>query len=461
MAADCLFEKIWNLHIVEQLDGEDYLLAVDRCFLHDLSGPGALRSLVQNGLAPYDKNRVIAVPDHTVSAKPCRTEEDSPISRQLLPPFRAMCAKYGITLFDLTSEYQGIVHVIGPELGLSLPGMTIVCGDSHTCTHGALGALAWGIGTSELYHVLATQTVVLSKPKTMRVAIEGKPAGGTGPMDIILHVISKLGTDFANGYAVEYTGEVIRGFGMEDRMTICNLSVEFGSEYGLISPDEKTIAYIKDRPCSPTGAMLVSLAAHCREIASTCDSVYDRDITIDVTGIERQVSWGITPAQTIGINEHIPAENLAESPKGKMSFSQAYDYMAVRPGAKVAGLKVDKVFIGACANGRLSNIREVAALVEGKKVAPGVDAWVVPGSQQVKKETEKLGLDKIIKEAGFVWGEPACSLCGGSNGEKLQSGQRSVSTTNRNFIGRQGPGARTHLASPRTAALSALSGVIC
>jgi 3-isopropylmalate/(R)-2-methylmalate dehydratase large subunit len=362
-----------------------------------------------------------------------------------------MCAKFGITLFDLASENQGIVHVIGPELGLSLPGMTIVCGDSHTCTHGALGALAWGIGSSELYHVLATQTLILNKPKTMKVQLEGKPGDAVDPMDIILHVIAKLGTGFANGYAVEYTGSVIRHLDMEGRMTICNLSVEFGSEYGLISPDEKTIEYLKGRPYAPSGKNLDALIAHCREIASEEDSVYDKEVTIDITGIGRQVSWGITPAHTIGVAENIP---------DKAASTQAYEYMGVKAGESVTGLKLDKVFIGACSNGRLSNIREVAALVEGKKVAPGVDAWVVPGSQRVKKEAEKLGLDKIIREAGFVWGEPACSLCGGSNGEKLQPGQRSLSTTNRNFIGRQGPGVRTHLASPRTAALSAISGVI-
>jgi 3-isopropylmalate/(R)-2-methylmalate dehydratase large subunit len=461
MSRPCLFEKIWDLHVIEQLDAEDYLLAIDRCFLHDLSGPGALRALLQNNLRPYDRDRVTAVPDHTISAKPRRTVDDSPISRQIMPQFQELCAQFAIPLFDVGSPSQGIVHVIGPELGLSLPGMTLVCGDSHTCTHGALGALAWGVGSSELYHAMATQTLILNKPKTMKVMIEGNPDESIDPMDVILYIISRLKTDFANGYAVEYSGTFVRNLDMEGRMTICNLSVEFGSEYGLISPDEKTIAYIGGREYAPRGEKLEALIRHCREIASTPDSVYHKEYTLDISAIKRQVSWGITPAHTIGVGEKIPVEEDAADEKEQLGFRQAFSYMGLHPGSTVTGLKLDKVFIGSCSNGRLSNIRRVAALVEGRKVAPHVDAWVVPGSMEVKKEAEKLGLDRIIREAGFIWGEPACSLCGGSNGEKLRPGQRSLSTTNRNFIGRQGPGVRTHLASPATAALSAIRGEIC
>lgn len=455
------FENIWEQHVIEKIDDENYLMAIDRCYIHDLSGPGVFRMVQNSGLPVYDPSRICGIPDHTLSAKPGRTIQDSFVSKMLMPPFCSACKEYGITLFDLGDERQGIVHVVGPEQGLSLPGMTIVCGDSHTCTHGAMGALAWGVGSTELYHVLTTQTLMVKKPRTMEVRLEGTLPDDVDAMDVILYVISRLGTDFAIGHAVEYTGSVIRNMDMEDRLTVCNLSVEFGSEYGFISPDEKTIEYIRERSGTPEGEKLEKLIDYCREIASTPDSTYDKSITIDVTGITRQVSWGVSPMHTISIDGVIPSEADANTESERQGYSEACRYMGLEPGQRLRGVKIDKVFIGACSNGRLSNIRRVAELVKGKKVAGHVDAWVVPGSCQVKKEAEALGLDRILKDAGFVWGEPGCSLCSGSNGEKLEPGQRSVSTTNRNFIGRQGPGARTHLAGPATAALSALKGEIC
>lgn len=450
-----LFQKLWDLHTIRDMGEGNYLIAIDRCFLHDLSGPAALGMLQKSQRMAWDPGRVFATPDHLILSSPGRTEEMSPLSAKSMPMFRMGCKGYRIPLFDMTSPEQGIVHVVGPEQGLSLPGMTIVCGDSHTCTHGALGALAWGVGTSELYHVLATQTLMVKKPKAMFIELSGQLADDVGPMDVMLHLISKLGVDFGIGYAVEYGGELIRSMEMEDRMTLCNLTVEMGSEYALISPDEKTMAYVKGRPYAPAGENWEAFENHARSLASSAESEFDKCIQIDVSGIKRYVSWGITPAHSVGIDEAVPGtDGLGDA----CSYNEAYHYMDVEPGQPLKGLPIDRVFIGSCSNGRLTNIRRVAELVKDKHVAEGVEAWVVPGSQPVKRAAEAEGLDVILKSAGFIWGEPSCSLCGGCNGERVAPGKRCVSTTNRNFIGRQGPGARTHLASPITAAMAALSG---
>jgi 3-isopropylmalate/(R)-2-methylmalate dehydratase large subunit len=458
--SDNLFENIWNLHVVEQADEENYLLAIDRCYLHDLSGTQAMAMLFRNRRRPMSRARCFGMPDHSLSSKPGRTVKDSPISRKLMPLFNLGTALFGIRQFGMNDRRQGIVHVIGPETGLSLPGMTIVCGDSHTCTHGALGALSWGVGTSELYHAVATQTLMVKKPKTLKIELTGKRRENVGPMDIILSVIASKGVDFGIGYAVEYCGPVIREMEMEERMTLCNLTVELGSEYGLVSPDEKTLAYIEGREFAPKGEVLAAFRAHCEAIASTEHSVFDKTVTIDIGGVERQISWGITPAHTISVTGNVPAERDAESEKDRASFAEAYAYMDIEPARPIRGLAVNQVFIGSCSNGRISNIRQVAALVKGKHAAPGVTAWVVPGSQQVKRQAAEEGLDAAIRDAGFLWGEPCCSLCGGCNGERVPKGHRCVSTTNRNFIGRQGPGARTHLAAPYTAVMAALNGYI-
>ena len=455
-----MFDKIWDLHTIVKKSEEDYLLHIDRCYLHDLSGPMALKMLEKAGLHPFNRNLVFASPDHTVSSKPNRSFNDTFPGKFFIPLFREQCAKHGVTLFDLNQEKQGVIHVIGPELGLSLPGMTMVCGDSHTCTHGAMGSLAWGVGTSELYHVLATQTLVIKKPKTMRVNIEGDLNPGIEPMDIILHIIAQYGSDFGVGYAVEYSGDVIRKTGMEGRMTICNLTVEFGSEYGFMAPDSTTFEYIRNREYAPKDNDFKKLIAHCKSIVTDNGAQFDKEITVDITGLQPQISWGITPSHTIGIDQMIPDLQTASTDNQKNGWIKALDYMDFQTGQRMEGLPIDRVFIGSCSNGRISNLEAVAKIVRGRKVANHVEAWIVPGSEKVKTEAEKQGLDKVFIEAGFLWGEPGCSLCGGANGEQVAPGKRCVSTTNRNFIGRQGPNSRTHLASPSTAAAAAIAGRI-
>lgn len=455
-----MLEKIWELHVIDRIDAENYLLHIDRCYLHDLSGPIALNMLKDAGLKPFRRELVIATPDHTVSSKPGRTFRDTYAGRSFIPVLSEECERQGITLFNLGDPEQGIVHVIGPEVGLSLPGTTVVCGDSHTCTHGAVGALAWGVGTSELYHVLATQTLVVKKPKSMRVNIVGTVGRGIKPMDIILHIIGKHGTDFGIGHAVEYSGEVIRMMEMEDRMTVCNMTVEFGSEYGFVSPDAVTFKYIENRKYAPMNDEFSKMINHCKSLVTDNDAVFDKEITVDITGIKPQITWGITPGHVIGIDEIIPDPNDAETQKLKDGWQKALEYMELKPGQKMEGLPIDRVFIGSCSNGRISNLKAAAQIVKGKKVASNVEAWVVPGSEKVKKDAENMGLDLIFKEAGFLWGEPGCSLCAGANGEIVGAGKRCVSTTNRNFIGRQGPNSRTHLASPIMAAAAAISGRI-
>ena len=456
-----MLDKIWDLHTIEKLEGGSYLISIDRCYVHDLGGPMVARLLKNSGYRPYDSNQVIATCDHTVSSLPERTEESTLASKAYLPIFNEMCSEYSITEYRLGHPKQGIVHVIGPELGLSLPGMTIICCDSHTCTHGALGALAWGVGTTDLYHGIATQTMVVKKPKSMRVNIEGAydPAC-IDPMDIILYTISQLGTDFGNGYSIEFAGSVVRQLEIEDRMTLCNLSVEFGSEYGFIAPDDKTYEYIKGREYAPKGEELEAMIAHCRALVTDEGAAFDKEVMVDITGIPPQISWGISPSHTIGLDGHIPLSEKEMVPTDKNAYQKAISYMDFTPGQPIEGVKIDRVFIGSCSNGRISNLKRVAAVVKGKKVAPHVEAWIVSGSEKVKREAEELGLDVIFQEAGFMWGAPACSLCSGSSGEKVSPFSRCVSTTNRNFVGRQGPNVRTHLASPTTAAYAAITGKI-
>jgi len=332
----------------------------------------------------------------------------------------------------------------------------VVCGDSHTCTHGALGALAWGVGSTDLYHALATQTLLIKKPKTLRINIEGIPAPEAGPMDIILRIIAELGTNFGVGYAIEYAGSAISAMDMEGRMTICNLTVEMGSDFGLISPDQKTIDYIKNKRFAPQGEMLDQLISHSLDLATDKQANFDKELTITIDDLKPQISWGINPSHVVDIDGIIPELQSDQSDSQK----KALEYMDFQIGQQLIGTPIDRVFIGSCANGRLSNLEKVAEIVKGKRVAEGVVAWVVPGSQAVKSAVEKLGLDLVFVDAGLMWGEPGCSLCAGSSGEQVGPGKRCVSTTNRNFVGRQGPMARTHLASPSTAAWSAVNGVI-
>lgn len=455
-----LFDKLWNLHTVEEMEDGNYLLAIDRIYLHDLCGMFSFQMLDANKMEVLRKRTVYAMPDHSLASKKGRDIGDSEMSRCIIPKFRQGCEKYGITLFDLGNKDQGIVHIVGPETGLSLPGMSIVCGDSHTCTHGALGALAMGVGTSEVYHALATSCLIVKKPKNMRIILRGKRRLDVGPMDIALYLLSKAGIDFGVGYAVEYAGNIVSEMSMDERCTLCNMTIEMGAEYGIISPDEKTIEYVKSREYAPKGENLTELIKHCDAISTNEDSLFDKEMEVDVSEIRRQVSWGINPSHTIAVDGEIPyiTGNLEE--KTRKSYEKAYGYMNVKPGQKLEGTPIDFVFIGSCANGRLTYLAQIASLVKGKKVAPGVKAWIVPGSVRVQEEAQVQGWDKIFTEAGFCWGEPGCSLCVGSNGETIPFGSRCVSTTNRNFIGRQGRGARTHLASPVTAAMSAIAGRI-
>lgn len=455
-----MFDKIWDSHVIEHIEENTYLLAIDRIYLHDLCGAFSFQMLDDNGYGIRRPETVIASPDHTLASRYDRTGEDNAESRSLLPRLRRGCEKYGVELFDLNDERQGIIHIIGPEQGRSLPGMTLLCGDSHTCTHGAIGALAMGVGTSEVYHSLATSCLMVKRPKTMKIYIHGQRGTDVGPMDIILHIIAKHGVARGAGYAVEYCGPVIEQMTMDERFTLCNLTIEMGAEYGIIAPDQTTIDYFTGRPEAPTGEMLEKLLDYCQEIQTDADAVFDDSIEVDVTGLGRQVTWGVNPSHTIGVNDVVPAVPENASEKTRLDYQKGYDYMGYQAGMPINELKIQNVFIGACSNGRLSHLKAAAAVVEGKKVADGVDALVVPGSEEVKKQAEKLGLDKIFKDAGFRWGAPGCSMCVGSNGEFVASGNHCVSTTNRNFIGRQGRGARTHLASPVTAAISAIRGTI-
>ncbi|MBC5689311.1 3-isopropylmalate dehydratase large subunit [Mediterraneibacter sp. NSJ-55] len=446
-----LFDRIWDMHVVEKMEEGQYLLAIDRIFLHDLCGTFSFQMLDDKEKNVLRRGAVYSTPDHTLPSRKESKIEDCEISRTLLPKFRKGCKKYGIHLFDLDEKNQGIVHIIGPESGLSLPGMTIVCGDSHTCTHGAIGAIGMGVGTSEVYHALATSCLIVKKPKTMKIELKGKYRKNVSAMDVILYIISQVGIDFGCGYAVEYMGEAVTKMSVDERCTLCNLTIELGAEYGMVSPDETTIEYLLSKEYAPKGENVEKFVSYCNEIASDENSIFDKEIVFDVSVIERQISWGINPGQTIGIDAIIPAHE---------QFTKAYEYMGVEPGQPVKGLPIEYVFIGSCSNGRLAYLKEVADTVKGRKVAEGVTALVVPGSVKVMEEAEKMGIAKILTEAGFIWGRPGCSLCVGSNGEVIPNGKRCVSTTNRNFIGRQGRGARTHLASPYTAAQAALYGKI-
>ena len=454
-----MLDKIWDQHVIFKVSDDTDLLHVDRHLLHDLGGSRGLLDLKSRNLSVHSPELTFATPDHAISSAPGRAGT-SKIGLELLASLRVETAASGIQLFDVDQPGQGIVHVIGPELGLSLPGSLIVCGDSHTCTHGGLGALAFGIGTSELTHVLATQALIQRRPKTMRVRFEGKLPLGVTAKDMILALIGHAGVAAGTGYAVEYAGSAIRDLPVEGRFTICNLSIEFGAKMGMVAPDEKTYDYVKGRPYAPQGAMWEQALKAWKQLPSDANAVFDKEITIDVTKIKPQVTWGISPEHVIGVDGNIPDPKTIDDPALRAALETALDYMGLKAGAPIAGTPVDWVFIGSCTNSRLSDLRAAAEVARGRKVAPGVRAWVVPGSETVKRDAVAEGLDKLFTEAGFEWREPGCSMCLAANGEVVAPGQRSVSTSNRNFIGRQGPRARTHLASPASAAAAAIAGAI-
>ena len=454
-----MLAKIWDQHVIARISDDTDLLHIDRHLLHDLGGSRGLLDLKSRNLAVHNPELTFATPDHAISSARGRAGT-SKTGLELLEGLRAETSASGITMFDLDQPGQGIVHVIGPELGLSLPGCLIVCGDSHTCTHGGLGALAFGIGSSELAHVLATQALIQRRPKTMRVKFEGRMSAGVTPKDLILALIGHVGAAGGTGYAVEYAGSAIRDMPVEGRLTICNLSIELGAKIGMVAPDDKTYDFVRGRRYAPKGAMWERAVGAWRQLPSDAGAVFDREVTIDVNKIIPQITWGISPEHVVGVDGHVPVPADIADPARRTAIETAIDYMGLKPGAPIVGTPVDWVFIGSCTNSRMSDLRAAAAIVRGRKVAPGVRAWVVPGSETVKREAIAEGLDKLFMEAGFEWREPGCSMCLAANGEVVAPGQRSVSTSNRNFIGRQGPQARTHLASPAMAAAAAISGAI-
>lgn len=454
-----MLAKIWGQHVIARLSDDTDLLHVDRHLLHDLGGSRGLLDLKSRGLSVHNPELTFATPDHAISTAHGRAGTIK-IGQELLAALRVETSATGIRLFDIDEPGQGIVHVIGPELGLSLPGCLIVCGDSHTCTHGGLGALAFGIGSSELTHVLATQALIQRRPKTMRVKFEGKLSLGVTAKDLILALIGQIGAAGGTGCAVEYAGSAIRELSVEGRLTICNLSIELGAKMGMVAPDEKTYEYLRGRPYAPQGEMWERALKAWRELPSDADASFDQEVLIDVTKIIPQVTWGISPEHVIGVDGRIPDPQAIDDPVRRAAIETALDYMDLKPGAPIAGTPVDWVFIGSCTNSRLSDLRAAADVARGRKVAPGVRAWIVPGSETVKRDAVAEGLDKVFIDAGFEWREPGCSMCLAANGETVGPGQRSVSTSNRNFVGRQGPRARTHLASPATAAAAAIAGAI-
>jgi len=460
MTSRTIVEKIWDAHIVARLgDGLD-LLHVDRHLVHDLSGPPSLGVLAERGLPVRNPELTFAMPDHTVSTAVGRTDADSNAGRMLLPALRERTHAEGIRLFDLDDAEQGIVHVVGPELGLTLPGITVLCGDSHTCTHGGLGALGWGIGSSDLTHVLATQTIVQRRPKQMRVTCSGRLATGVEPKDLVLHLIGEHGADGGTGFAVEYAGSAIASMPVEGRMTLCNLTMEFGAKIGIVAPDESTFDYLAGRRYAPTAGRWGLALAAWRGLPSDEDAAFDREIEIDADAVSPQITWGTSPAHTMALDARIPDPAQAHDPAARLARSKALEYMGLSAGEQLLGLQVQHVFIGSCANGRLSDLQTAARVVRGRRVAQGVRAWVVPGSHSVRREAEALGLDRIFAAAGFEWRESGCSMCLALNDEVIPAGERCVSTSNRNFVGRQGPGARTHLAGAATAAAAAIEGRI-
>ena len=455
-----LFDKVWDAHVIAELGDGYQLLHVDRNLLHDLSGGQALARLEERGFDVHTPALNIAVPDHAVSSAPGRHATSTEISARLAPAFKRRAEAAGIRYFDVNDAEQGIVHVIGPELGLTLPGLLITCGDSHTSTHGAMGALAFGIGQSELLHVLATQTVVQKKPGRMRVRFEGAPGPWVTPKDMILHLMGAIGAGGGDGFALEYAGSAIRGLDIDGRLTICNMSIECGAKMGMIAPDDVTIDYLAGRPFSPTGTRWDHALSAWRDLCSDDAASFDREVTLDLAALAPQITWGTSPEHVLPVDAVVPTPDEAEGRGQREAWGQALDYIGLQPGQPLAGTPVDHVFIGSCTNGRISDLRDAAAVANGRRVAEGTSAWVVPGSQAVKRQAEAEGLDQVFVKAGFEWREPGCSQCVAANGEMVAPGARTVSTTNRNFEGRQGPRARTHLASPAMAAAAAVTGCI-
>jgi 3-isopropylmalate/(R)-2-methylmalate dehydratase large subunit len=457
-APTTLFEKVWNEHVVRQDAGAPAMLYVDLHLVHEVTSPQAFDGLRARKLRVRRPDRTVATMDHSTPTLPRRLAVVDPLAEAQLRKLKENCAEFGVPLYDLDSSEQGIVHVIGPELGVTQPGRTVVCGDSHTSTHGAFGALAFGIGTSEVEHVLATQCLLQRKPKTLEVRVDGTLPRGVGAKDIILALIAKIGTGGATGHVIEYRGKAIDALDMEARMTICNMSIEAGARAGMIAPSETTFAWLEGRRFAPRGDAWTAAVARWRGLKTDDGAKFDAQVTLDAGLLEPMVTYGTNPGMGIPVSGRVPALDAAGSAADRAALGKALDYMGLTPGAPIAGQRIDVVFIGSCTNSRMGDLRAAASILRGRKVASGVRVLVVPGSKSIKAQAEAEGLDVVFRDAGAEWREAGCSMCIAMNGDQLSPGQYAVSTSNRNFEGRQGRGGRTFLASPLTAAASAVAG---
>jgi 3-isopropylmalate/(R)-2-methylmalate dehydratase large subunit len=451
-----LFDRVWEAHVVREDPGEPSLLFIDLHLVHEVTSPQAFDGLRLAGRPVRRRDLTIATMDHNVPTDGGPVTD--PLARAQLEALARNCAEFGVPLYETGSGREGIVHVIGPELGLTQPGMTIVCGDSHTSTHGAFGALAFGIGTSEVEHVLATQCLPQRKPKTMRITFSGMRAPGVTPKDCILAAIAEIGVAGGQGYVVEYAGDAIRAMSMENRMTVCNMTIEGGARAGMIAPDDTTFAYVEGRPGAPAGADWERALDRWRALRSDDDAVFDRELEIDVGALSPVVTWGTNPGMSVPVTGTVPDPAGETDPDERASMERALEYMALEPGTPIRDIRIDRVFIGSCTNSRIEDLRAAASVAAGHRVAGSVRALVVPGSAQIKQQAEAEGLDRVFREAGFEWREAGCSMCLGMNPDVLQPGERCASTSNRNFEGRQGRGGRTHLVSPEMAAAAAIAG---
>lgn len=457
--AQTLYDKLWSAHVVHQESDGTCLLYIDRHLVHEVTSPQAFEGLALAGRKPWRVGANLAVSDHNVPTTDRSQGIKDPISRLQVDTLDANCDKYGVTQFRMNDRRQGIVHIIGPEQGATLPGMTVVCGDSHTSTHGALGALAFGIGTSEVEHVLATQTLLMKKYKNMQINVEGELPFGCTAKDLVLYVIGKIGTAGGTGTAIEFTGSTIRALSVEGRMTVCNMAIEAGARSGMVAVDDKTINYFRGRPYAPTGVLWDQAVKYWRTLHSDPGAVFDHVVQIDARQIAPQVSWGTSPEMVLSVNAKVPDPEKEKDDVRRTGMERALQYMGLTPNTPLVDIKIDKVFIGSCTNARIEDLRAAAAVARGKRVASNVSqAMVVPGSGLVKAQAEKEGLDKIFLAAGFEWREPGCSMCLAMNADRLEPGERCASTSNRNFEGRQGQGGRTHLVSPAMAAAAAVAG---
>ncbi|MEI4928355.1 3-isopropylmalate dehydratase large subunit [Aeromonas caviae] len=453
-----LYQKVFDAHVVREVEGETPLIYIDRHLVHEVTSPQAFDGLRAMNRQLRRPDLTWATMDHNVSTTTKDIAASGEMARIQMETLAHNCKEFGVRLYDLNHKYQGIVHVMGPELGITLPGTTIVCGDSHTATHGAFGSLAFGIGTSEVEHVMATQTLKQGRAKTMRISVNGKLAEGISAKDVVLAIIGKVGHAGGTGYVVEFAGEAIEGLTMEGRMTVCNMAIELGAKAGMIAPDQTTIDYIRGKEFAPKGEALEQAIAYWQSLKSDADARFDAEVVLDAADIAPQVTWGTNPGQVIAVNEPIPAPESFSDLMEQQSARKALAYMDLQPGQKLSDVAIDKVFIGSCTNSRIEDLRAAAAIARGRKVAAGVQALVVPGSEQVKAQAEAEGLDKIFIEAGFEWRLPGCSMCLAMNNDRLQPGERCASTSNRNFEGRQGRAGRTHLVSPAMAAAAAVTG---